>query len=488
METVDKGRNMYRDVEKAETLLSAAQDSTQRILIEGGWVFEPTGTFAAADIVIVGTQIVCVGPRLRESMGDDNLVVVDAAGHLVFPGFVDAHLHAWEGQLRGFAPGATFEQYVAIAHQRLGAAYRPEDVYAGTLMSAVQCLNAGVTGIIDNFHNHRSPAHGDAAVDALTASGIRAVLASGQPLFGEFSDWLADIPRLRAERFSSDDELLSLRLFGTQGADPGPFRFALDNDMSISTEMGSWIHSVPELATLGLLRPEVTFNHCTDLSDDVWRLIGHHGVTVNVCPRSDSQFGLAVGEPPVDAARRHGVSPGLSMDNELAYRIDMFEEMRYLLLTQRTAANVRARSGATGPDPLLAREALTMATAGSAVNAGWGGITGAIQPGLQADVILLDVSCFATAPVNNLYAQAVNFGSTEAIDAVFVAGRVRKWGSDLVGIDLKRVADEAARSTEHLIRAAGLDVDLFAAEHEFWVEQTSQPTEINDVVDSVRGL
>ena len=96
-------------------------------------------------------------------MGDDNLVVVEAAGHLVLPGFVDAHLHAWEGQLRGLAPGATFEHYVAIAHQRLGAAYRPEDVYAGTLMSALQCLNAGVTGIIDNFHNHRSPDHGDAA-------------------------------------------------------------------------------------------------------------------------------------------------------------------------------------------------------------------------------------------------------------------------------------------------------------------------------------
>jgi cytosine/adenosine deaminase-related metal-dependent hydrolase len=488
MDTVHNGRTAHRDVEKAALLLSAAQDSTQRILIEGGWVFEPTGTFARADVTIAGSRIESVGPRLRESMGDDNVVVVEAAGHLVLPGFVDAHLHAWEGQLRGFAPGATFEQYVAIAHQRFGAAYRPEDVYAGTLMSTLQCLNAGVTGIIDNFHNHRSPAHGDAAVDALTASGIRAVLASGEPLFGEFSDWLADIPRLRAERFSSDTGLLSLRLFGTQGADPGPFRYALENDMSISTEMGSWIHSVPQLAALGLLRPEVTFNHCTDLPDDVWRLIVDNGVTVNVCPRSDSQFGLAVGEPPVDAARRHGVSPGLSMDNELAYRIDMFEEMRYLLLTQRTAAQARARSGATGPDPLLAREALTMATKGSAVNAGWSGITGAIQPGLQADVILLDLSRFGTAPLNNLYAQAVNFGSPAAIDAVFVAGRVRKWGMDLVGVDLQRAADAAARSTEHLIRAAGLDVDVFALEHDLWVERTSRQTEINDVVDSVKGL
>jgi cytosine/adenosine deaminase-related metal-dependent hydrolase len=252
--------------------------------------------------------------------------------------------------------------------------------------------------------------------------------------------------------------------------------------------MGSWIHSVPQLAALGLLRPEVTYNHCTDLPDDVWRLIVDNGVTVNVCPRSDSQFGLAVGEPPVDAARRHGVSPGLSMDNELAYRIDMFEEMRYLLLTQRTAAQARARSGATGPDPLLAREALTMATKGSAVNAGWSGITGAIQPGLQADVILLDLSRFGTAPLNNLYAQAVNFGSPAAIDAVFVAGRVRKWGMDLVGVDLQRAADAAARSTEHLIRAAGLDVDVFALEHDLWVERTSRQTEINDVVDSVKGL
>jgi hypothetical protein len=74
--------------------------------------------------------------------------------------------------------------------------------------------DAGITCFIDNSHNSRSAAHSDAAIKALFDSGIRAVHASGAPTFGEWDkQWPGDIARLQRQYFSSDDQLVTLRMF-----------------------------------------------------------------------------------------------------------------------------------------------------------------------------------------------------------------------------------------------------------------------------------
>ena len=48
-----------------------------------------------------------------------------------------------------------------------------DDMYVGNLITALGCIDAGITCIIDNSHNSRSAAHSDSAVQALIDSGIR---------------------------------------------------------------------------------------------------------------------------------------------------------------------------------------------------------------------------------------------------------------------------------------------------------------------------
>jgi len=68
---------------------------------------------------------------------------------------------------------------MATTHQGFALHYRPQDIYVGNLVTALGCIDAGITCIIDNSHNSRSSAHSDSAIQALIDSGIRAVHASG---------------------------------------------------------------------------------------------------------------------------------------------------------------------------------------------------------------------------------------------------------------------------------------------------------------------
>ena len=60
---------------------------------------------------------------------------------------------------------------MATTHNGFARHYRPHDIYVGNLITALGCIDAGITCVIDNSHNSRSAAHSDAAVQALIDSG-----------------------------------------------------------------------------------------------------------------------------------------------------------------------------------------------------------------------------------------------------------------------------------------------------------------------------
>jgi cytosine/adenosine deaminase-related metal-dependent hydrolase len=116
--------------------------------------------------------------------------------------------------LRRIIPNGDIGRYMATTHQGFALHYRPRDMYVGNLVTALGCIDAGITCIIDNSHNSRSPAHSDAAIQALFDAGIRAVHASGAPQNGTWDrQWPQDLERLQKQFFSSGDQLVTLRMF-----------------------------------------------------------------------------------------------------------------------------------------------------------------------------------------------------------------------------------------------------------------------------------
>lgn len=431
-----------------------------RVVLAGGRILsmDPGIGQLSGDILLDGDRIAEIGPGLAQRVAD--AVVVDASDCIVMPGMVDSHVHAWEGQLRGLSPNADFESYLSLAHGQLGPQYTPEDLNIAERLTAAQAVNGGITTIIDNCHNCRTPEHADAAVEALFASGIRAVFAAAAPLMGEHAKAMPDdLLRLRDRYFTSTDQRVQLRMFDiTPSVDT--WVFAQRHDFAVVAEMGPWVTNLDELIASGTMSARHTYNHCVGLPEAMWRAIADAGANVNVVPRSEPQFGLAEAFPAIVDSVRHGVLPGLSSDNELAYGLDLFAEMRVLLAQQRGRAFALAHQGdADAPRPFVPRDVLTIATAGGARNAGLAGQIGTIAVGKKADIALVRTDRLHTRLVDSPVGAVVNYANLADVDAVFIDGRPVKWGGELVGVDVAALTADAERSRERLLARAGLRAD-----------------------------
>jgi cytosine/adenosine deaminase-related metal-dependent hydrolase len=378
---------------------------------------------------------------------------------------IDCHRHSWEGQLRLINPNSpTLADYSNATHLSFAKAYRPRDIYAGNYLTAIGCIDSGVTCVIDNSHNARTAAHSDAAVEALIDSGVRAVHASGAPQAGDWDkQWPQDLERLQKKYFSSTDQLVTLRMFSR--LDANNWALARRLGLRITTEfLGAQMATALEaMAQQKLVGPDNTFNHCTALPSSTWKMFVETGATVNVCPRSDAQYGLADGVCALQAAWDHGIKPGLSVDNETSYGPDMFAEMRVALFIQRAFAQNRKFAGdQNAPKPLMARDILHCATMGGARVAGLEGKIGSLTPGKEADLVVIRADDLNLYPSNNAVGTVVQAAERGNVDTVIIGGRVRKFRGKVMGLDMKRMKALVEESRRHLFAAVGYRPDIFA--------------------------
>ena len=115
---------------------------------------------------------------------------IDASGGIVMPGMIDTHRHMWQTALRGYGADWTLAQYFVFFYLECGKIFRPQDIHAGNLLSAIESLDAGVTTTVDWSHGLQTVDHADAAVDALEAVPGRFVLAYGNIQQGPW-EWSA---------------------------------------------------------------------------------------------------------------------------------------------------------------------------------------------------------------------------------------------------------------------------------------------------------
>lgn len=396
------GQLRAHDDDSAERFRRSEKDKRRRILIKGGTILsmDPTvGDLVKGDVLIEGSKIKAIGANISASAE-----TIDARGMIVIPGFCDPHIHSWQGQIPRIIPNqisvpATHptNNYTAVMHQLMAPAYRPEDMYIGTLMTMLTCINGGITTVCDNSHNSRSSAHSDAAIRALFDSGVRGVHASGAPRFGTWDmQWPNDVYRLKKKWFSSDDQLVTLRLFvqGSQPAsaqDPAVLKVRKDLDLWMSFDGGGNAANVPQLYADGVYNGKESYNHGGGFPEANMHAIVEHGAKVNVCPRIDSQFGgnsaAQFGFAAYQRWLDFGLRPAMSNDDPGTYSIDMFAEMHVLYASHRGKAK-EARFDASVPDyaDVTVREILQSATLMGAEGCALDHKVGSLRPGKEADI------------------------------------------------------------------------------------------------------
>lgn len=442
---------------------------TVRTLLRAGHVISmdpDIGDLPRGDVLIEDGKIAAVRPEI----GAD-AEVLDMTGRIVIPGFVDTHRHTWEASIRGVAPDATLDDYFVDILDTFAPLYTPQDVYAANLAGALECLNAGITTLVDWSHINNTPEHPDAAIRALAESGIRAQYAYGSANTSLADYWFEskiailgdDVRRIRAEHFASDDSLLTMGL-ATRG--PG---FCVNDvvtaEWGLARELGIplTVHvgmgrlagrfgMVKQLHDLGLLGPDTTYIHCCYLSEEEWRMVADSGGTVSVAPQVETQMGH--GWPPVMKAIEHGLRPSLSIDVVTTVPGDMFTQIRAAFGAERARVNAESwQADVPVPDTMLtARRMLEIATLNGAHVAGLEDRTGSLTPGKRADVVAIDATALNVAPVHDAAAAVTLSADVSNVDTVLVDGVVRKRDGKLTA-DVARARRLVEESRDRLLAA-----------------------------------
>jgi 5-methylthioadenosine/S-adenosylhomocysteine deaminase len=439
---------------------------TDRILLRGGHVLtmDPAlGDLPQGDVLIEDGAIAAVEPRI-----DADAEVIDAAGRIVIPGFVDTHRHTWETAIRGCAPNATLDDYFVEILDTFAPHYRPEDVYASNLAGALECLNAGITTLVDWSHINNTPEHPDAAIRGLQEAGIRAQYAYGSANTSLADYWNNstrvipgdDVRRVRDTYFAGDSGLLTLALatrgpgFCTHDVVRTEWNLARELGIPITVHVGMGrlagrFGMVKQLSDLGLLGSDTTYVHCCYFSDEEWRLVADTGGTVSIAPLVEQQMGH--GWPPVMKAVEYGLRPSFSIDVVTTVPGDMFTQIRAAFGGERARVNTACwETDSPVPDTMLtARQMLEMATVNGAHVAGLEDRTGSLTPGKRADVVVIDATALNVAPVIDPVAAVTLGADVSNVETVIVDGVVRKRdGRLLADTDRARALVEASR--DHL--------------------------------------
>jgi cytosine/adenosine deaminase-related metal-dependent hydrolase len=440
-------------------------------LIRGGTVLsmDPQIGDLTGDVLIEDGTIVAVEPDISA-----DAEVIDAAGNIVIPGFVDTHRHTWEAAIRGCAPNSTLDDYFVEVLDTFAPVYRPQDVYASNVAGALECLNAGITTLVDWSHINNTPEHPDAAVTALREVGIRAQYAYGSANTSLADYWFdssiiipaEDVRRVRDTYFSSDTGLLTMGL-ATRGpgfckeevvrAEWGMAR-ELGIPITVHVSMGRLagrFGMVKQLSDMGLLGADTTYVHACHFSDEEWQLVKDSGGTISVAPQVELQMGH--GWPPLRQALSMGLRPSLSIDVVTTVPGDMFTEMRAAFAADRARVHAAAfePNEQVPKDVLTARQLLTAATLDGAYVAGLEERTGSLTPGKQADVVIIDAKALNVAPVIDPVAAVVLSADVSNVDTVLVAGVTKKREGRLLA-DLDKARTDVEASRDHLLRATSV--------------------------------
>ncbi|MFI5444467.1 amidohydrolase family protein [Polaromonas sp. UC242_47] len=443
-----------------------------RTLIRGATIvtMDVLGDLPQGDILVTGDTLTEIAPRIQA----DDAQVVDATGHIIIPGLVNAHMHTWQTALRGLAANWTLLEYFQKMHAGLATVFTPDDLYIATLVGSLNQLNCGTTTLADWCHNNPTPAHNDAAIAGLLASGIRAAFFHGtpkpDPQPGQAPFWEVPHPRAEIERLLKAHQ--GQPLLSVQAAVLGPhystltvalhdFAMAKDLGLIASLHQGGGPARTPDgwekLEAAGLLGAHINIVHGHALNDTQLQRFCELGMSFSAAAESEMSQGH--GHPLTGRLRALGRAPSLGVDLESVLSGDMLSQARVALGIQRSLDNVAYRETHSTIPPtstITTREALSWVTVEGARMLQQSHRIGSLAVGKQADLVLIRASDLNMQPVHDPVNSVVMQTSLANIDSVMVAGQWKKRHGQLLGVDLAPQLTALRASGQKIAKALSL--------------------------------
>ncbi|MFF5213238.1 amidohydrolase family protein [Streptosporangium sp. NPDC000396] len=387
------------------------------------------GDIPRADILVRDGQIVEVGPHdaVRE-IGD--VQIIDAAGTVILPGFVDTHWHLWNSLLRGTVGDRPGTDYFTVK-RALAPHFELEDFYWAARLGLAEAISGGITTVHNFDHNVRGPQDADANIQAHLDSGLRGRFSYGHPdsAAPENTNDLDDLVALRA-RWPSDrlDGRLDfgVALRGPYRTPPEVYEREWETARSLGLpitmhcdrclrEEGCRSCGLVRLEELGLLGEDVQVIHAVHASEQDIRALARTRTRVSLSPMTEMR---TMGFPLLTELLEAGVQVSLSLDTlAMPTSADMLGHLRTIISVE----TARTGSGTVTP-----RRLLQLATIDGAKDLGLHDSVGSITPGKRADIVILRSSDINLVPSGDPVEALVYTGQIDNIDTVIADGRVLK--------------------------------------------------------------
>lgn len=398
-------------------------------------------------VTIAGDRIQAVGPT--QAFADTAAQkIIDAGGGIIMPGLVNVHTHASMTCFRGLADDLPLmnwlNDHIFPAESKLDRA----TVYSGALLACAEMILSGITCFCDMYLFE------GAVAEAARAAAMRAVVGEvlydfPSPHYGPIEEgfaytealihkWQED-PLITIAVEPHSPYLCSADLLNRASEISRTHRIPLI--IHVSETEGEVERSIQEhgrtpvgyLADLGVLSPNLLACHCVAVTDEDIELLLEYDVKVAHNPESNMK--LASGIAPVPDMLRQGICVGLGTDGCASNNnLDILSEMD-------TAAKLH-KVNHLDPTVMDAFSLVRMATIEGAKALGLDHVTGSLEPGKSADLIVVDILKPHLIPMYSPFSHIVYSVKADDVETSIINGSIVMQNRRLNTIDLEQIMNE----------------------------------------------
>ncbi len=391
--------------------------------------------FEPGAVAVKGTNIFAVGPEIEILQQFTSDKIIDCGLKVLMPGLINAHTHVPMTLLRGLADDLRLDVWLMGYMMPVEREFvSPDFVNLGTKLACAEMIRSGITCFADMYYYEENVAQStvEAGMRALCA---QTVMKFPTPDAQSFEDSLASA-RDFIQRWKGNALIVpSVAPHAPYTCTPEILKataaLAVEFDVPLHTHLSETVVEVenmrreqgmpviPYVKKQNLFDAKVLAAHCVHIDDGEIRTLQHVGAGVAHNPSSNLK--LASGTAPVKRMIELGLNVGIGTDGPASNNdLDMFEEIRL--------AAFLAKGTSGDPTALPAKTTLLMATRMGAQAMHMGHLTGSIQPGRCADLILLDISPIHNSPrfkrdPNGIYAQIVYASKSTDVTDVMINGK-----------------------------------------------------------------
>ncbi|RJP48893.1 MAG: amidohydrolase [Anaerolineaceae bacterium] len=414
-------------------------------------------------VAVKGDSIIAAGPQAQITKVYSANETIDCGGKVLMPGLVNAHTHVPMTLLRGLADDLRLDVWLMGYMLPVEREFvSPEFVRLGTLLACAEQIRSGVTTFNDMYFFE------DAIAQATADAGMRAVCGQSvmkypAPDAAAYEDSLAMarefikkwkghpliVPAIAPHApYSTTPEILRTCADIAKEFDVPLHIHISETAFEVETmrkEQGMPV--VPYIKKQGVLEAKIIAAHCVHIDIGEIKTLLH--VNAGVSHNPSSNLKLASGFAPVQKMLENGLNVGIGTDGPASNNdLDMFEEVRLASFVAKAASN--------DPTVVPAATALLMATRMGAQALHIGHLTGSLETGKRADLILVDTSPTHNSPrfrrdPNNAYAQLVFASKSTDVTDVMVNGKWLMRAHELLTLnetDLLKQARQVAQKID----------------------------------------